>query len=123
MLLKKYLEYQAVWKRDSGSPGERGGGSRKQVQVREDPDNHRRLFDGGDEPELPVIPRAVFEVNMERALEQARGLNHHAVLPILRQTPLYCSTLTPDFLTTGLHRSICFCTKLRYSAGLLAMTS
>ena len=123
MLLKKCLEYQAAWKRDSGSASERSGGSRKQVQMREDPDNHRRLFDSGDDPELPVIPRAVFEVDMDRALEQARGLHHHAVLPIQRQTPLYCSTLTPDFLTTGDHSSICFCTKLRYSAGLLAMTS
>jgi hypothetical protein len=40
--------------------------------VREYLDNHRRRFDGGDDLELGATLRAVFEVNIEHALEQAR---------------------------------------------------
>ena len=41
--------------------------------MREDPDNHRRLFDGGDDPELAATLRAVFEVDIENALEPFVG--------------------------------------------------
>ncbi len=35
-------------------------------------DNHRRLLDGGDDPERTAALRAVFQVDLEDALEQAR---------------------------------------------------
>ncbi len=41
--------------------------------MREYPDNHRRLLDGGDDLELAATLRAVFEVDIEHALEQARS--------------------------------------------------
>ncbi len=37
--------------------------------MREYPDNHRRLFDGGDDLEVAATLRAVFEVDSENALE------------------------------------------------------
>ena len=40
--------------------------------MREDPDNHRQLFDGGDDLKLAATLRAVFEVDSENAPEQAR---------------------------------------------------
>ena len=40
--------------------------------MREDPDYHRRLLDGGDDLQLAATLRAVFEVDSENALEQAR---------------------------------------------------
>ena len=40
--------------------------------MREYPDNHRRLFDGGDDLKVAAALRAVFEVDSEHALEQAR---------------------------------------------------
>ena len=40
--------------------------------MREDPDNHRRLFDRGDDLQLATTLRAVFEVQVEDAPEQAR---------------------------------------------------
>ena len=40
--------------------------------MREYPDNHRRLLDGGDDLELAATQRAVFEIVVEHALEQAR---------------------------------------------------
>jgi hypothetical protein len=40
--------------------------------MREYSDNHRRLFDRGDDLEVPATLRAVFEVDSENALEQAR---------------------------------------------------
>ena len=43
-----------------------------QAQVREDPEDHRRRFDGSDDPERAATLRAVFEVDTEHALEQAR---------------------------------------------------
>ena len=39
--------------------------------MREYPDNHRRLFDGGDDLQVAATLRAVFEVDSENALEQA----------------------------------------------------
>ena len=41
--------------------------------MREYPDNHRQLFDGGDGLELVAAVRAVFDVDIENALEQARS--------------------------------------------------
>ena len=40
--------------------------------MREYPDNHRRLFNCCDDPEFAATLRAVFEVELEHALEQAR---------------------------------------------------
>ena len=40
--------------------------------MREYPDNHRRLFDDGDDLQGTATLRAVFEVDIEHALEQAR---------------------------------------------------
>ena len=40
--------------------------------MREDPDNHGGLFDGGDNLKVAATPRAVFEVDIEDALEQPR---------------------------------------------------
>ena len=40
--------------------------------MREYPDNHRRLFDGGDDLQGAATLRAVFDVDIEHALEQAR---------------------------------------------------
>ena len=40
--------------------------------MREDPDNHRRLFDRGDDLQLAATLRAVFQVDSENAPEQAR---------------------------------------------------
>ena len=39
--------------------------------MREYPDNHRRLFDRGDDLQLATTLRAVFKVQVEDALEQA----------------------------------------------------
>ena len=44
----------------------------RQTQMREYPDNHRRLFDGGDDLQGAATLRAVFDVDIEHALEQAR---------------------------------------------------
>ncbi len=41
--------------------------------MREYPDNHPRLFNCGDDPEFAATLRAVFEVQIEDALEQARA--------------------------------------------------
>ena len=38
--------------------------------MREDPDNHRRLFDRGDDLKLAAALQAVFEVDTEHASEQ-----------------------------------------------------
>ena len=46
--------------------------ARRQAQMREYPDNHRRLFDDGDDLQGTATLRAVFEVDIEHALEQAR---------------------------------------------------
>ncbi len=40
--------------------------------MRKYPDNHRRLFDDGDDLQGTATLRAVFEVDIEHALEQAR---------------------------------------------------
>ena len=40
--------------------------------MREYPDNHRRLFDGGDDLQGAATMRTVFDINSENALEQAR---------------------------------------------------
>ncbi len=40
--------------------------------MREDPDDHRRLLDGGDDLPVAAALRAVFEVDIEYPLEQAR---------------------------------------------------
>ena len=40
--------------------------------MREYPDNHRRLLDSGDDLQVAATLRAVFEVDVEHALEQAR---------------------------------------------------
>jgi hypothetical protein len=40
--------------------------------VREYPDNHRRRFNCGDDPEFSGTLRAVFEVEVKHAPEQAR---------------------------------------------------
>ena len=40
--------------------------------MREDPDDHRRFLDGGDDLQLAAALRAVFEVDIEYPLEQAR---------------------------------------------------
>ena len=40
--------------------------------MREYPDNHRRLFNGGDDLKVAAALRAVFEVQVEDAHEQAR---------------------------------------------------
>jgi hypothetical protein len=40
--------------------------------VRECPDNHRRRADGGNDLQVAVTLRAVFEVEVEHAPEQAR---------------------------------------------------
>ena len=45
---------------------------REYPEYPEYPDNHRRLLDGGDDLELTAALRAVFEVQVEDALEQAR---------------------------------------------------
>jgi hypothetical protein len=37
--------------------------------MHEDLDNHRRLFDGGDNLEVAATLRAVFEIDIEHALE------------------------------------------------------
>jgi hypothetical protein len=52
--------------------------------MREDPDNHRRLLDGGDDPELPATLRAVFEVDIEHAPEQARPAHARRCVCVLR---------------------------------------
>ncbi|MDB5904193.1 MAG: hypothetical protein JWM26_3071 [Betaproteobacteria bacterium] len=49
--------------------------ARRQAQMREDSDNHRRLFDGGDNLEVAATLRAVFEVDIEHALEQPRPVH------------------------------------------------
>jgi hypothetical protein len=41
-------------------------------QVREYPDNHRRRLDGGNDPQVAATLRAVFEVEVKHAPEQAR---------------------------------------------------
>ena len=46
--------------------------ARRQAQMREYPDNHRRLFDGGDDLQGAATLRAVFDVDSENALEQTR---------------------------------------------------
>ena len=40
--------------------------------MREYPDNHRRFFDRGDDLQVAATLRAVFEVDIEHALEQTR---------------------------------------------------
>ena len=40
--------------------------------MREYPDNHRRLFDGGDDLQGAATLRSVFDVDSENALEQTR---------------------------------------------------
>ena len=40
--------------------------------MREYPDNHRGLFDRGDDLQVGATLRAVFEVDIEHALEQTR---------------------------------------------------
>ena len=49
--------------------------------MREDPDDHRQLLDGGDDLHVAATLRAVFEVQVEHALEQARPAyaRRHAV--------------------------------------------
>jgi len=42
--------------------------------MREDPDYHRKLLDGGDDLQLAAALRAVFEVDIEHALEQAHAV-------------------------------------------------
>ena len=49
--------------------------------MREDPDNHRRLLDGGDDLQLATALRAVFEVQVENALEQ-EGPGHQRGQPL-----------------------------------------
>ena len=56
--------------------------ARRQTQVREYPDNQRRLLDGGNDPELPATLRAVFQVELEHALEKTRPA--HARLSAVR---------------------------------------
>ena len=43
--------------------------------MREYPDDYRRLFDGGDNLEVAATLRAVFEVDIEHALEQPRPVH------------------------------------------------
>ncbi len=40
--------------------------------MREDPDYHRRLLDGGDDRQVAAALLAVFEVDIEHAPEQVR---------------------------------------------------
>ena len=40
---------QIVWNKSNRCAGERGGGAGGQAQMGEDFDNHRRIFDGGDD--------------------------------------------------------------------------
>ena len=51
--------------------------------MREYPDNHRRLFDGGDDLELASTLRAVFEVEVEHAPEQARPAHARGCVCVL----------------------------------------
>ena len=57
--------------------------------MREDPDNHRRLFDGGDDHQLAAALRAVFEIDIEYPLEQARPA--HARWRFMRGARVACS--------------------------------
>ena len=40
--------------------------------MREDPDNHGGLFDGGDNRQVAATMRAMFDIDRENAFEQAR---------------------------------------------------
>lgn len=51
--------------------------------MREYPDNHRRLLDGGDDLELAATLRAVFEVDIEHAFEQARPAHARRCMCVL----------------------------------------
>ncbi len=47
--------------------------ARRQAQKREDLDYHRRFLDGSDDLQLAAALRAVFKVDIEYPLEQARA--------------------------------------------------
>ena len=75
-------------------------GSCRQAQVREYPDNHRRLFNCGDDPEFAATLQAVFEFDLEHALEQARAWHQcgQALHEFQRQHPDMRGAVAPGAL-------------------------
>ena len=47
--------------------------ARRQAQMRKYPDHHGGLLDGGSNLQVTATMRAVFDINVENALEQARS--------------------------------------------------
>src|SRR5215468_8916355 len=61
---------QVVWNRSNRCAGERGRGAGRQPQVAEDLDDHRRIFDGGDDLQSAAAVGAVFDVDVKDPFEQ-----------------------------------------------------
>jgi len=74
--------------------------------VRAYPDNHRRLFDGGNDLELAATLRAVFEVDIEHALEQARPA--HARRGVCVFLGVSSSELNPSIRVNGMAKILKF---------------
>ena len=69
---KTVQEFVALAKQKPGQLVAGTAGACRQPQMREYPDNHRRFFDGNDDLQLAAALRAVFKVDIEYPLEQAR---------------------------------------------------
>lgn len=63
--------HRGAWRRPGGQP-----------QVREDPDNHGRLFDGGDDLQPTAAVRAMLNVEVEDAFQQTRPAHARRSLPV-----------------------------------------
>jgi hypothetical protein len=67
-LKKRGVKDQAAWNRSTRPRW----CARRQAQVREDPCDPSRIFDGGDDLQARATVRAVFDIDVKDPLEQTR---------------------------------------------------